>query len=159
MNRYTVWLAAGLTMALAACSGGEQPQSQAQETSQSQVQPQPSSSSSSSSSTMAQSNPHANVQGMTQTEPAQQPTQASSSDRYQLPKNGKVVKAMHAAGYTYMQVENSGKEFWIAATMLNVKKDDHVRWADAAVMRNFTSSTLHKTFDEILFVTNAELDQ
>ena len=85
--------------------------------------------------------------------------QDSASDRYQLPKNGKVIKAMHAAGYTYMQLEKDGKEFWIASTMMNVKKDDHVRWADAAVMKNFTSSTLHRTFDEILFVSNAELDQ
>ena len=66
---------------------------------------------------------------------------------------------MHAGGYTYMQMEKDGKEFWIAATMMNVKRDDYVRWADAAVMKNFSSSTLHKTFDEILFVTNAELDQ
>lgn len=92
--------------------------------------------------------------------PAQQPaaTQPASGSS-QLPKNGKVVKAMHAGGYTYMQVEKDGREFWIAANMMNVKKDDYVRWADAAVMKNFSSSTLHRTFDEILFVTNAELDQ
>lgn len=77
----------------------------------------------------------------------------------QLPKNGKVAKAMHAGGYTYMQIEKDGKEFWIAATMMNVKKDDYVRWGDAAVMKNFSSSTLHRTFDEILFVTDATLDQ
>jgi hypothetical protein len=100
---------------------------------------------------------------------AQQPAQsqaaapvakaATANDPYQLPKNGKVIKAMHAGGYTYMQMEKDGKEFWIAATMMNVKRNDYVRWADAAVMKNFSSSTLHKTFDEILFVTNAELDQ
>lgn len=88
---------------------------------------------------------------------AEQP--AGTSGAYQLPKNGKVMKAMHAGGYTYMQVEKDGKEFWIASTMMNVKKDDYVRWSDAAVMKNFSSSTLHRTFDEILFVTNAELDQ
>jgi len=106
-------------------------------------------------------------QDQTQQSSAAQPAQPqasaapapASSDPMQLPKNGKVVKAMHAGGYTYMQVENSGKEFWIAATMMSVKRDDYVRWTDAAVMKNFKSSTLHKTFDEILFVTNAELDQ
>ncbi|WP_455209843.1 hypothetical protein [Kaarinaea lacus] len=96
-------------------------------------------------------------QANTQSAPAAKP-QASSAP-YQLPKNGKVIKAMHAGGYTYMQMEKDGKEFWIAATMMNVKRNDYVRWADAAVMKNFSSSTLHKTFDEILFVTNAELDQ
>jgi hypothetical protein len=126
-------LAALLSAMLSACSGEKAPQEQAQQTTQQDTQQQ------------SQSAPAANP--------------AAASDPYQLPKNGKVIKAMHAGGYTYMQIEKDGKEFWIASTMLNVKRDDYVRWADAAVMKNFSSSTLHKTFDEILFVTNAELDQ
>jgi hypothetical protein len=128
-------IAMGFLAVLSACSGDkpsqEQSSSQAQQPAQSQAN--------------------------TQQAPATAPRAAS--DPYQLPKNGKVIKAMHAGGYTYMQLEKDGKEFWIAATMMNVKRDDYVRWADAAVMKNFSSSTLHKTFDEILFVTNAELDQ
>jgi protein involved in sex pheromone biosynthesis len=74
------------------------------------------------------------------------------------PTNGKVIKAMHAGGYTYMQVENQGKQFWVAATMMNVKRDDHVAWASAAVMKNFNSPSLRRTFDEILFVTAAQVE-
>jgi hypothetical protein len=110
----------------------------------------------------SQEQPSSQTQQPAQSQPSAQQTPATpraASDPYQLPKNGKVIKAMHAGGYTYMQMEKDGKEFWIAATMMNVKRDDYVRWADAAVMKNFSSSTLHKTFDEILFVTNAELDQ
>jgi hypothetical protein len=87
-----------------------------------------------------------------------QEAQADSSDPYQLPKTGKVLKAMHAGGYTYMEVENHGKRFWIATTMMNVQRNDHISWSDAAVMKNFTSSTLRKTFDEILFVTAAQAE-
>lgn len=76
-----------------------------------------------------------------------------------LPTGGKVIKAMHAGGYTYMQVENDGKEFWIASTMLNVKRNDRVTWADAAVMKDFKSTTLRRTFDEILFVSSAQIEQ
>ena len=72
-----------------------------------------------------------------------------------LPTSGKVVKAMHAGGYTYMEMESAGQQFWIAATMMNVKRNDHVSWRDAAVMKNFKSSSLHRTFDEILFVSSA----
>ncbi len=87
------------------------------------------------------------------TEPAlQQPAN-------QNPGSGKVLKAMHAGGYTYMQVEIDGKEVWIASTMMNVKRDDRVSWTDAAVMKNFTSSTLRRTFDEILFVSKASINQ
>ncbi|WP_455204622.1 hypothetical protein [Kaarinaea lacus] len=92
--------------------------------------------------------------------PQQQTSQPSApASASELPKRGKVVKAMHAGGYTYMQVEDKGKQFWIAATMMNVRRNDNVTWTDAAMMRNFTSSTLHRTFDEILFVTSAEIEQ
>jgi hypothetical protein len=74
-----------------------------------------------------------------------------------IPKSGKVVKAMHAGGYTYMEMENGGKVFWVAATMMNVKKNDQVAWADAALMQNFNSPSLRRTFPEILFVSNASI--
>ncbi|MGD8939392.1 MAG: hypothetical protein PVJ72_08430, partial [Gammaproteobacteria bacterium] len=83
----------GLLAVLSACSGDkpsqEQPSSQTQQPAQSQPN--------------------------TQQTPA---TPRAASDPYQLPKNGKVIKAMHAGGYTYMQMEKDGKEFWIAATMM-----------------------------------------
>ncbi|MCG6968664.1 MAG: hypothetical protein LJE85_02765 [Gammaproteobacteria bacterium] len=137
-------LSISLSLLLVACSGEKAPQDQAQAQQPSQQ--------SSQQNTQSQA-PQAATQATGSAEPA------AASDPYQLPKNGKVIKAMHAGGYTYMQIEKDGKEFWIAATMMNVKRDDYVRWADAAVMKNFSSSTLHKTFDEILFVSNAELDQ
>lgn len=75
-----------------------------------------------------------------------------------LPKQGTVVEMMHAAGYTYMKVDTgSGAPVWIAATMMRVKPQDKVQWADAAVMKNFASKSLHRTFDEILFVSNASI--
>jgi len=64
---------------------------------------------------------------------------------------------MHGGGYTYMQIENSSKKFWIASTMINVKRDDIVTWTDASLMKDFKSSTLRRTFDEILFVTSASV--
>lgn len=72
-----------------------------------------------------------------------------------LPTGGKVIKAMHAGGYTYMEMENAGQQFWVASNMMNVKQNDMVIWHDAAVMKNFQSSALHRTFDEILFVSSA----
>jgi hypothetical protein len=43
--------------------------------------------------------------------------------------------------------------------MMRVKQQDNVQWADAAVMKNFASKSLHRTFDEILFVSNASVIQ
>lgn len=75
-----------------------------------------------------------------------------------IPKQGTVLDMMHAAGYTYMQVDTgNGKPLWIAATMMRVKPQQKVQWGDAAMMTNFTSKTLHRTFDKILFVSNAQV--
>ena len=77
----------------------------------------------------------------------------------EFPSGGKVVKAMHASGYTYMQVENRGKLFWVAAKMLNVRRNDYVSWTQPSLQKNFNSPTLRRTFDEILFVASATVDK
>jgi hypothetical protein len=57
-----------------------------------------------------------------------------------------------------MQVDvGADKPMWIAATMMRVQPQQKVKWTDAAMMKNFPSKTLHRTFDEILFVSNAQV--
>ncbi len=93
--------------------------------------------------------------GQQQLSPSQQAAIAAAKD---LPKQGKVLEMMHAAGYTYMNIDaGTGKPMWIAATMMRVKPEQNVKWTDAAVMNNFASKSLHRTFDQILFVSNAQV--
>lgn len=94
-------------------------------------------------------------QGQKQLSPAQQAAVAAGKN---LPKQGKVLEMMHAAGYTYMSVDaGTDKPLWIAASMMRIKPEQKVKWTDAAVMNNFTSKSLHRTFDQILFVSNAQV--
>ena len=87
--------------------------------------------------------------------PQQQAAVTAAKD---MPKQGVVKEMMHAAGYTYMNVDTEeGKPLWIAATMMRVKLEDKVQWADAAAMHNFNSKSLHRTFDKILFVSSASV--
>ncbi|HHJ15473.1 MAG TPA: hypothetical protein ENJ80_02130 [Gammaproteobacteria bacterium] len=87
--------------------------------------------------------------------PAQQQALAEAQG---IPKQGTVMEMMHAAGYTYMKVDTgSGEPLWIAATMMRIQPNDKVQWGDAAVMHNFNSKSLHRTFDKILFVSNASV--
>lgn len=72
---------------------------------------------------------------------------------------GKVLKAMHASGYTYMEVDTGDKTVWLAATSLKIKAGDTVQWQGSSVMKNFNSKTLRRTFDEILFVSKASAVQ
>ncbi len=75
-----------------------------------------------------------------------------------LPDNeGKVVSSLDAGGYTYMELENGGNKFWIAAPTTTVNKGDHIRFVENMVMTNFTSKTLNRTFSTLIFVTSTEI--
>lgn len=75
-----------------------------------------------------------------------------------LPQNeGIVVSIVDTAGYTYMELENGGKKFWIAAPTTQVKTGDHIRFTESMTMHNFTSNTLNRTFSRLVFVTSTEV--
>lgn len=80
-------------------------------------------------------------------------SETTTSDR--LPNNeGKVISFMDTTGYTYMELENGGKVFWIAAPTTKVNKGDHIRFIESMAMHNFTSKTLNRTFDRVIFVSS-----
>ena len=116
-----------------------------------------------SESTDTQPAANATSQAPAQSTPAHplNPQQQAAIDAAKgMPTQGTVKEMMHAAGYTYMNVDTgAGKHVWIAATMMRVKPENKVQWADASVMRNFNSKSLHRTFDEILFVSKASVVQ
>ena len=70
---------------------------------------------------------------------------------------GIVVSHMDAGGYTYMELDNGGNKFWIAAPTTTVNNGDHVRFVENMVMTNFTSKTLNRTFSTPIFVTSTEI--
>ncbi len=87
--------------------------------------------------------------------PAQQQALAEAAT---MPKQGTVLELLHASGYTYMKVDvGSDKPLWIAVTMMRAQPNDKVQWGDAAVMHNYTSKSLHRTFDTILFASSASI--
>jgi hypothetical protein len=65
---------------------------------------------------------------------------------------GTVIQAIDAAGYTYMEVDVDGASIWLAGPQTVVAEGDVVTWVDEMPMRGFTSTTLNRTFEEILFV-------
>jgi hypothetical protein len=75
-----------------------------------------------------------------------------------MPSNeGKVLATLDAPGYTYMELANTEKRFWIAAPTTRVKVGDRVRFEQSLVMKNFNSKTLNRTFDQIIFVNSATI--
>jgi len=63
---------------------------------------------------------------------------------------GTVVETMNAGGYTYVCIENNGQTSW-AATRGTVEVGEEVEIASGSVMTNFTSESLGRTFDTIIF--------
>lgn len=68
---------------------------------------------------------------------------------------GKVKSVATAAGYSYLEVDQSGRTVWIAAPEMQVKAGDNVSWTPGATMRNFNAKSLNRVFDEIVFVGGA----
>ena len=65
--------------------------------------------------------------------------------------SGKVVETMNAGGYTYVLIENNGKKTWVAGPQTTVKVGQQVSCEPGMEMKNFTSKTLKRTFDSIVF--------
>lgn len=67
---------------------------------------------------------------------------------------GKVVDILDTTGYTYMELENGDRRFWIAAPTTKVNVGDHIRFVESMSMENFTSKTLNRTFRRVIFVSS-----
>lgn len=65
---------------------------------------------------------------------------------------GKVLETMDASIYTYIQVSSDNGPVWIAASKTKVAKGETISYPDGAVMTNFNSKSLNRTFDKIIFV-------
>ena len=64
---------------------------------------------------------------------------------------GKVIETMDSGGYTYVQVDENGQKLWVAVMQTKVKVGDTVEFPDSPPMVNFSSKTLKRTFEKIIF--------
>ena len=67
-------------------------------------------------------------------------------------QQGIVQESLSAAGYSFIRVEQNGSSIWLAAPETSLDVGQSISWSGGAPMRNFTSRSLDRTFDEILFV-------
>jgi len=66
---------------------------------------------------------------------------------------GKVLKTMNSGGYTYLNVDTGRERLWVAIPETSVKTGETVSLVYNMEMRNFTSRTLKRQFDRIIFST------
>ena len=69
---------------------------------------------------------------------------------------GVVVDTLDGGGYTYLQIEDAKKKYWIAVEGLKIDKETEVRFTEELRAKNFESKSLNRTFDEIVFASNLQ---
>ncbi len=65
--------------------------------------------------------------------------------------SGKVVETMNAGGYSYVLIEKNEKKTWVAIPMTQVKVGQELKFLPGVEMGKFTSKSLHRTFENIIF--------
>lgn len=67
-------------------------------------------------------------------------------------RTGVALDAIDANDYTYIEVDDAGKSYWIAAPRLRVARGDMVQFDEGVVMNQFYSKALQRTFPSVMFV-------
>jgi outer membrane lipoprotein-sorting protein len=83
--------------------------------------------------------------------PASQAQPAAAAVQADNSLSGNVVETMNSGGYTYVSLENNGKKTWVAVPETKVKVGQKVTCQPGGEMKNFTSKTLKRTFESIIF--------
>jgi len=65
--------------------------------------------------------------------------------------SGKVAETMDSGGYTYVLLDKSGVKTWVAIPQTKVVLGSEITCLSGAVMGNFNSTTLNRTFERIVF--------
>jgi len=65
--------------------------------------------------------------------------------------SGKIVETMNSGSYTYISLERNGKKTWVAVPKMDVKVGQEISLSPGTEMGTFTSKSLNRTFDNIIF--------
>jgi hypothetical protein len=77
----------------------------------------------------------------------------------ELTQKGKVVSTIDATEYTYIEVAQGKNTVWLAAPAIALKKGSMIRFEDGAVMTNFRSKLLNRTFPSVMFVNRVVVEK
>ncbi|MDD2735861.1 MAG: hypothetical protein PHF56_18150 [Desulfuromonadaceae bacterium] len=67
--------------------------------------------------------------------------------------SGKIVETMNSGGYTYLLIASGDKNVWGAVPTTAVSVGQEVELLPGQTMTNFTSKSLNKTFESVIFST------
>lgn len=68
----------------------------------------------------------------------------------------KVTEVIQTNDYTYLDVKENDKTFWIAVPKMEIENGETVYFSQSMEMKNFESPTLGRKFESVLFVQDAK---
>ncbi len=77
------------------------------------------------------------------------PATASKTDTHKI----LVKEVLDGGNYAYLNVDENGKNYWMAISNIPVTVGNTYYYDDGMVMKDFESKQLNKTFDEIIFTS------
>lgn len=69
-----------------------------------------------------------------------------------LRRTGVALDSIDANEYTYIEVDEAGKSYWIATARMKIMRGDMVQFAEGVTMEQFYSKLLKRTFQSVMFV-------
>lgn len=79
---------------------------------------------------------------------------ASATPAAPGPVKGKVLETMEASGYTYVKIDDGSADgIWAAGPKSDLKVGEEIALKGGSVMNNFSSKSLNRTFEKIIFAS------
>ena len=76
-----------------------------------------------------------------------------------LNRKGKVLSSIDAKKFTYLEVQDGGKKFWVVSPTIAVKSGSTISFADAPLQAKYHSASLNREFTDILFTSRVVVDK
>ncbi len=70
---------------------------------------------------------------------------------------GTVVSSLNTDSYTYVEISKNDQKAWIVGPLITVKVGSQVQFEEGAVMHDFYSKQLNRTFPEVMFVQSIDM--
>jgi hypothetical protein len=75
----------------------------------------------------------------------------------ETPHVGTVTETMSVGNYTYIKLDEQGKEVWLASDPMDVSVGESVEYIGGIPMKDFHSKKLERTFESILLITKIKV--
>lgn len=74
-------------------------------------------------------------------------------------KKGKVLSSIDTKSFTYIEVRDSDKKFWVVSPTVTVKAGNIIAYADAPVQAKYHSPSLKRDFTNIVLTTRVVVEK